>query len=195
MSMRIFLIQLLVLVAFVSQAQKKLYYDILYKDRDVGDLVATYSEKGKYADLVVKSKVTAKLIMKVEVSYTMKVKFVDNEMYSSSVVTYVNGNVRNSIKVTRKKDHYLVDEKGELRKYYGKISITDGLLCVKEPLNTDHIFSEFDAIDKPLNSLGNHTYKMTNPQNNNYTVYNYKNGILQQSVVHYTLASFTIRIR
>jgi hypothetical protein len=129
MSMRIFLIQLLVLVAFVSQAQKKLYYDILYKDRDVGDLVATYSEKGKYADLVVKSKVTAKLIMKVEVSYTMKVKFVDNEMYSSSVVTYVNGNVKNSIKVTRKKDHYLVDEKGELRKYYGK-SVSLMVCCV-----------------------------------------------------------------
>ncbi|MBT4968773.1 MAG: hypothetical protein HOM80_07180, partial [Bacteroidetes bacterium] len=125
---------------------QNLKYDILYNGKDVGNLDAVITRKGNTLNLDLVSKVVAKVIITVEVKYTMKVKYVNDELYSSTVITYLNGNVRSSMQVVKKNGYYLVNEDGDLRKFYGKITISDGILCIVEPKYVDAIFSEFDAI-------------------------------------------------
>ena len=172
---------------------QNLKYDILYNGKDVGNLDAVITRKGNTLNLDLVSKVVAKVIITVEVKYTIKVKYVNDELYSSTVITYLNGNVRSSMQVVKKNGYYLVNEDGDLRKFYGKITISDGILCIVEPKYVDAIFSEFDAINKPIKKTANGRYTMSHPRNSNHTDYIYKDGVLQQSTVHYTLATFVIR--
>ncbi len=190
--MRIISLYILLNISSICWSQS-LSYDILFNGHDIGELISTSTRNGNMLDILVTSKVTAKIVITIEVEYIMKSKFIDNELYYSSVTTYLNENQRSSTTVLKKDGYYLVTSGDESWNFNGKIMYSEAMMCFSEPKNHSSIFSEYVGLNKPISKIDMNKYRLLNPLNNNYADNIYSNGILQKSTVHYTLATFIIQ--
>ena len=167
-------------------------YKITSKETTIGNLSVKRTADNNTVQIEVLSEIEVKLFITIDIKYKLNSTYKNNELFFSSVTTYVNDKV-NSITTTKKNEEYYSVTKDEhSTKYLNEIKISDALLYFVEPKGMTKLFSEFDGISKSIKKIGKNKYQIRNPKNGNVGEYQYKNGILQSSINYHNLMTFSL---
>ena len=181
----------LLIVTIVSYSQT-LHYKITSNDSYIGKLEVTKSTTNNLLQIEVLSQVKVNLFIAIDFTYKLNCTYKNNELLFSSVTTYVNGKVHSTTTTEKDGAYYSVTKDEHPLKYLDKIFYSGALLYFTEPKGVTKIFSEFDGISKPITEINKNEYQIRNPKNDHLSEYRYKNGILQSSVNHHRLMTFTL---
>ncbi len=183
----------LVFISTLSFSQSK-KYNISSKGSKIGTLVMheTNIEGTKHIEVVSQMKV--KVVMTVSLMYKLNSVFKNGNLHHSSVTTYVNGHVHSTSVTENKGDHYLLTIDGHSTKKFMKIKFSEAMMYLTEPVGHKWIYSEIDDIMKPIKSLGNHVYEITNPKNGHKSKYYYKDGVLDKTNIPESIVPFFLEL-
>jgi len=189
--MRITLLFLFIILSIHCNSQT-MNYKITSKETTIGNLSVKRTADNNTVQIEVLSEIEVKLFITIDIKYKLNSTYKNNELFFSSVTTYVNDKV-NSITTTKKNEEYYSVTKDEhSTKYLNEIKISDALLYFVEPKGMTKLFSEFDGISKSIKKIGKNKYQIRNPKNGNVGEYQYKNGILQSSINYHNLMTFSL---
>ncbi|MBU2996776.1 hypothetical protein KO500_10035 [Cellulophaga baltica] len=170
-------------------------YDIIYKNKNIGSLKATYSTKGDKTIYHTSSTIGIKIIKQIDVNYTYEVSMENNLLKKANVDILVNGKQHAKTNTHWQENKYLITKNNKVQDPINTtIKYSTILLYFIEPMNITKCYSEQDGSFNSITSLGNHTYKKTNSKGkeNNYT---YKNGILESAIVDGGIIEFEMKLR
>jgi len=174
-----------------AQAKK---YRISSKGESIGTLMMNERNNDGTKHIEVVSQMKVKVVVTVGLMYKLNTVFKNGELHYSSVTTYVNGKVHSTSISENKGDHYLLTLDGHQTKKFMKIKFSEAMMYLTEPVGHKWIYSEIDDIMKPIKSLGNHVYEVTNPKNGHKSKYYYKNGILEKTDIPESIVPFFLEL-
>ncbi|MFK5981617.1 MAG: hypothetical protein QM499_01795 [Flavobacteriaceae bacterium] len=169
-----------------------LHYKIMSNNSYIGDLKVTKTSNKDAFQIEVISEVKVKLFISIDLKYKLNCTYKNNELFYSSVTTYVNGKIHSTSKTEKIGDYYSITKNGHSSKFLDKIPFSGALLYYSEPKGLTNIFSEFDNLKKPIKNIGINEYQITNPKNGHLSEYKYKNGVLMSTTNHHTLLTFKL---
>lgn len=191
--LRFLLFGFLSLFGILRLGAQEYRFSLLAKDTDIGELVVTKTQKAPEMTIGVSTHVFVKFLGTLEINYNLLSQYKDQELSHAEVVTYNNGKLHNTSKVSETNGGYTIVKDGETSFFEGKVAYTAGMLYTVEPVGITDVFSELDGSIKQLRQLGDHTYELVNPkkkkQNQEYT---YENGILKSAVINHPLITLYI---
>ena len=168
-------------------------YEIVNKEKVIGNLTVQIEENDKSCTYTVKSQV--KLPFNISYSYTLKSAYFTGILISSSVQSYINKKIHRSSSTVNKGTNYLVTIDGQKSVFNDQIAYSEALVYVLEPVNKTKIYSDFSGEYKSIKNLGYHKYRLTNHKNGNTSVYKYKNGILTNAKIDYGALEFSLQLK
>ncbi|WP_452228055.1 DUF6134 family protein [Lacinutrix sp. MEBiC02404] len=167
-----------------------LKFDIVLKDKVVGQLQATKSFKDAKAHYQSSTNITTRFIKDITVNYKYNVIFNANNLEKADVHITVNNKPHAETKTQWLDDHYLIQQNEDKTIVFNKtIKYSTILMYFVEPENISFCFSEEDGSINTIIPLGNHTYKKVNAKGKE-NIYYYKNGKLMKVEVDGGLISF-----
>ncbi len=169
-----------------------LHYKVTANDNYIGDLKVSKTLNKDILQIEVISEVKVNLFISINLKYKLNCTYKNDELFFSSVTTYVNGKIHSYSKTEKNGEYYTITNDGHSSKYLNKITFSGALLYYREPKNLTYIYSEFDNINKPIKKTGTTEYQITNPENGHLSEYNYENGILVSTTNHHTLLTFKL---
>ncbi len=178
-----------------SIPNKILLYDIIYKDKNIGNLKASYTIKGSKTIYHTSSTIEIKIIKQIDVNYTYEVSIENNHLKKAAVDILVNGKQHAKTNTHWHHSKYLITKNEKTQDpITKKINYSTILLYFKEPTNIKSCYSEQDGSFNSIVSLGNHSYKKINSKGKENS-YNYKNGILESAIVDGGIIEFQMKLR
>ena len=181
-------------ITFSGHSQT-LQYDIFSNETHIGDLKVVKASSKDIVQIEVTSEVHVKLFIEINLTYKLNCTYKNNKLWYSSVTTFVNGKVHSTSKTEKVGNYYTIVKNGHSSKFMDDIDFSGALLYFEEPKGIKQIFSEFDNIYKPINSIGSHEYQIVNPKNDYLSEYQYQNGILKSTTNHHKLLTFTLKLK
>lgn len=167
-------------------------YDIISKEHSIGHLTTTKTVKDSIVQIDVVSEVSVRILIKIDVKYKLQSTYKNNELFFSSITTYVNGKVHSTCKTERTGNHYTITKDGQTTKFFNKIDFSNALLYYEAPKNQSTIFSEANGFEKQVKQNGVNTYDLVNPDNQRISMYNYTDGILKKATIHNEFMTFIL---
>ncbi|NOY47002.1 MAG: hypothetical protein GXO84_02095 [Chlorobi bacterium] len=189
--MRNTLILILIFLSVHCNSQN-VNYRITSKETSIGNLSVKKIEENNTIQIEVVSEVTVRLFITIDFKYKLNCTYKDKELIFSSVITYVNGRVHSTTTTKKDGEYYSITKNNHSSKYLNEINFPAALLYFVEPEGVTKIFSEFDGIAKPIKEIVKNKYQITNPKNGRLSEYLYRNGILESSINHHSLMTFTL---
>lgn len=167
-----------------------LKFDIVLKEKVVGQLQATKSFKDAKAHYQSSTNITTRFIKDITVNYKYNVIFNANTLEKADVHITVNNRPHAETKTEWLNDHYRIQHNDDKAISYNKtINYSTILMYFIEPENISFCFSEEDGSINTIIPLGNHTYKKINAKGKE-NIYYYKNGKLIKAEIDGGLISF-----
>lgn len=185
----------LLLTLFTSFCfSQNLNYRITTAGNNIGELSVNYNFDNKLDLIEVKaeSKVSFRLIKKIELSYQLYTIFKEGNLKYSSVTTYVNGSEHSKTTTEKRIDDYKVINKGHTSLYLKPITYSGALLYFEEPIEVNSDYSEIEGIEKKITKIDIHTYRITDSRNGQIADYYYKDGILESAIIHHSIMNFRL---
>lgn len=167
-------------------------YKIRSGETSIGNLSVTQNKQKGLTEINVTSQVKVKLFIEIDLKYKLSSTYKDSEFIFGSVTTYVNGKVHTTTTTEKTGDYYTITKDGHQSKFLNKINYSGAMLYFNEPKDISLIYSEFDAINKPIKLIETQKYQVTNPKNGRLSEYIYKDGVMVSSVIHHALLTFTL---
>lgn len=186
------IILFLFLLLTFNGTSRTLNYEITSNGSKIGKLSVTKTTKDNVTEIEIISEVKVKIFVTVDIKYQLNTTYKDNELFYSSVTTYVNGKVRSTNKAEKDGKYYTLTSNGHSSKYINKITFTSSMLYFEEPKNKSNLFSEFDNFEKSIKKLGDHSYQIIDPNNSHANVYTYLDGIVNTCTIYNTFMNFTL---
>lgn len=180
------------LFLYIGNSQT-LDYDIISKGYSIGHLTTTKTVKDSIVQIDVVSEVSVRILVKIDVKYKLQSTYKNNELFFSSITTYVNGKVHSTCKTEKTGNHYTITKDGQTTKFFNKIDFSNALLYYEMPKSIVTVFSESSGLEKKVKQTGAYTYDVINPKNDHISQYSYAtNGVLEKATVHNTLMTFIL---
>jgi len=178
------------LAGFNLPAQEQtLKYNIRVLGMDVG--VLTVSERIEGGDTIVE----ALTDVKVRIVFTYKVKYIQKsthrggQLWCSSLETYKKDKLNSSTQLTRKGDGYQLEKDEETAYINNMIPYSGSLLYFHEPKGIADLYYEISGEKKPIRPIGDHTYRVIDPENGRESIFEYEEGVLQRSSIEHGIAT------
>ena len=167
-----------------------LKFDIVLKEKVVGQLHATKSFKDAKAHYQSSTNITTRFIKDITVNYKYNVIFNTNTLEKADVHITVNNKPHAETKTQWLDNRYLIQKNEDKAVVFNKaINYSTILMYFIEPENVSFCFSEEDGSINTIISLGNHTYKKVNAKGKE-NIYYYKKGKLIKAEIDGGLISF-----
>ncbi|MFT5725558.1 MAG: hypothetical protein ACI9JN_002683 [Bacteroidia bacterium] len=166
-------------------------YSITSHGINLGHLTAIKTTNGDTITLKVKSKVKIHLLMNFEVKYRLHNTYFNDTLLTSSVLTYVDGEIHSNVQIEKMTKGYQVIKDGVTLYVTDIIDYTAGQLYFKEPLLVSNLFSEIDGAAKKIEKTKDNTYTVVNSKRNSNT-YVYNGGELERAEIKHSLITFYI---
>ena len=176
---------------FLGIAQT-LNYKIKARNKDIGVLTVERVTKGNTTTIEAQSDVKIHVFKTIDISYTLKSIYNENELINSSVISYVNGSIHSTCKTTKEGSTYTIQQDGESSDYTEIIDYSGALMYFVEPINKSKVYSEFNSVIKEIKQIGDHTYELHAPEKGLTNTFYYKNGILVKTVNPHHFADFEL---
>ncbi len=137
--------------------------------------------------IAVVSQFKIKMLITVDVKYTLQSFYRNGELVSNSIKMYRNDELHSFARTTKVGSQYkfIKDENESI--YDKRISFSESLLYFNEPNQISTIYSEFDGIEKTIIESNKGHYKIMNPLNGNVSEYFYEKGTLSTAIVHFQM--------
>jgi len=166
-------------------------YEIVRAGKVVGELTALTTKSGQTTSHNVAC--TVDLPFNIMYSYTLTSTYEDGFLITSTVKSYLNDVLHRSVSTVQAGEVYQVTLDGATYDFDAPIAYSEAMIYTLEPLKKLDLFSDFLGSTKAIKSMGNHTYKLTNLENGNTSVYRYKNGELKSAEIDFGFLNFTMR--
>jgi hypothetical protein len=163
-------------------------YSIYSADKELlGQLKVSSIHADTTTKIAVVSQFKIKMLITVDVKYTLQSFYRNGELVSNSIKMYRNDELHSFAKTTKVGSQYkfIKDENESI--YDKRISFSESLLYFNEPNQISTIYSEFDGIEKTIIESSTGHYKIKNPLNGNVSEYFYEKGILSTAIVHFQM--------
>jgi hypothetical protein len=163
-------------------------YSVYSSDQELlGQLKVSTIHADTTTKIAVISQFKVKMLITVEVKYTLQSLYHSGELVSSSIKMYRNNELHSFSKTTKIGSQYKFI-KDNMESYYTKrISFSESLLYFNEPTHVRSLYSEFDGVEKTIVESTSGHYKIKNPLNGNVSEYIYEKGILKTAIVHFQM--------
>jgi hypothetical protein len=163
-------------------------YSIYSADKELlGQLKVSSIQADTTTKIAVVSQFKIKMLITIDVKYTLQSFYRNGELVSNSIKMYRNDELHSFAKTTKVGSQYKFT-KDETESIYDKrISFSESLLYFNEPIKIKTIYSEFDGIEKTIIESTNGHYKIRNPLNGNVSEYFYEKGTLSTAIVHFQM--------
>lgn len=171
-----------------------LSFDILHKNKVVGNLVATKTINEDVVNYHSFTQIETKILTTIDIKYNYNVFFKKEQLYKSDVNILLNGKAFAETNTLYANGEYQVTKNKKQSKFKGLITYSTVLLYFKEPVKVKECYSEQDGSINDLVSLGNHKYKKVNAKGNE-NMYTYKNGVLYEATIDGGLINFVIQLK
>ena len=176
----------------INTTENTIYFDIVHKDKIIGNLKATKISKGENIYYQSVTSIKTKIINEIDINYLYDVVYENDKLKKANVIIDVNDKTYANILTIRKNDAYQItkNDKKEMM-VNDDIHFATILLYFKEPIEISKCYSEQDASFNTISPMGNHSYKKVNSKNHE-NVYYYKNGILEEAEIDGGLVKFKL---
>ncbi|ADV50486.1 hypothetical protein Celal_3215 [Cellulophaga algicola DSM 14237] len=173
-----------------SPPDKTLWFDIIYKEKTIGSLIATKSTKDAKINYHTSSTIKFRIIKEIAVNYKYDVSFNAKVLKKAAVNISINEKSHAKTLTHWHGNEYQItkNDKPEVA-IKNTITYATVLLYFVEPLDITDCYSEQDGSFNTIISLGNHGYKKINA-NGKENEYYYKNGVLEKAVIDGGLIAF-----
>ncbi|AFM04093.1 hypothetical protein Fleli_1683 [Bernardetia litoralis DSM 6794] len=175
---------------FSEPSEKKISYDIIWKEKSVGTLYATQKNINSKTYYHSSTNIQIKFIKTFDINYEYDVIFDNQILQTANVDINYNGNQHAQTNTKLKNNEYQVIKDDELETtwketiHYSTIS-----MYFKEPINIKRCYSEQEGDFNTITHLGNHKYKKVNSSGRE-SFFFYKNGNLDKAVIDGGIVSF-----
>lgn len=167
-------------------------YTVSANNASIGNLTVTKVQSENSTEIEVVCDIKIKLFISIDLKYRLNSTYKNNELVFSSVTVYVNGKIHSTSTAEKNGEYYTLTKDGHSSRYLHKITYSGALLYFIEPKGLTNIFSEFSNSNKSIKSIKNNEYQIVNPKNGHLSIYKYKNGILENTIIHHTLLTFSL---
>ena len=182
----------LLFFTIISRSQP-IEFAVLRGDSQIGEIQASISQKDNFIHYDVVSDVSFRIIWKYNRISGLHVTYINNMLESSLSTAAINDKLKELSRVTKSGSQYdcfiYPNDSFQLKP---DINFSTVRLYFEEPVGISKIYSESFLDFGTLESLGDHVYKLTLPDESiNY--YTYKNGELTEVSVNRTLFNLTFK--
>ncbi|MBK6525360.1 MAG: hypothetical protein IPG07_07260 [Crocinitomicaceae bacterium] len=163
-------------------------YTIYSADKELlGQLKVSSIQADTTTKIAVVSQFKIKMLITIDVKYTLQSFYRNGELVSNSIKMYRNDELHSFAKTTKVGSQYkfIKDENESI--YDKRISFSESLLYFNEPIQISTIYSEFDGVEKTIIESSKGHYKIKNPLNGNESEYFYEKGTLSSAIVHFQM--------
>lgn len=174
---------------------EKLHFDIVRKDKTIGELIAIKTTEEGLINYKSYTRINAHILKKIAVLFQFEVTMKQDQLNSSNAIIEVNGKTRDHTEVTWTGDEYHIQTKGKREKWLSDPIIYPAILLLfEEPIDVETSFFEETANFHSLYPMGNHSYKKINAKGKENWYY-YENGKLQRAEVDAGIVRFEMILR
>ncbi|MBB4120065.1 hypothetical protein GGR32_002377 [Mesonia hippocampi] len=185
------------ITTFYSTAQQEtLMFDILHKDRKIGELHATKNIDDSLTTYTSNTEISTKIITSINVLYSYHVVYKNNKLKEAKTLIKVNDKIRTQAHTIYRDGAYYFSEKenNSQRLDTKKISYSTVKLMFEEPKNVTSLFAEEHGNFHKLDYVTQHTYKKTIPgESRKENTYTYKKGTLVKGILDVGIISFELQ--
>ncbi|MDF4202977.1 hypothetical protein PXD56_08430 [Maribacter sp. SA7] len=175
-----------------SQPYNTLSFNIIHKDKIVGNLHATKTIKSSRVNYQSITTINTRIIKEIEVNYEYDVTYENSLLKTANVLIEVNNKPHANITTSWKESYYQITKNNKKEKVVeSDITYATILLYFKEPLDIQKCYSEQDGSFNTIVALGNHIYKKINAKDQE-NIYHYKDGFLKKAEINGGLVNFEI---
>lgn len=175
-----------------APVREEVRYNLLIRDKVVGELVAVREVKNGQEVYRNITDVEANLLKKFNIKFDLTSVFTEGELHRCHSKTVVNGSLHKETLITRKGNAYHVNINGDKSRVDHRITYASSMLILREPKGLNLCFSEQDGEFHPLEYKGNGYYKKQNPSGG-INDYSYRDGKLAYAKVSTGWFSFEIK--
>lgn len=153
----------------------------------LGQLRVSKIDTDSTTKIAVISQFEVKMLMTIQIKYTLQTLYYNSKLASSYVKTYKNDEL-NSFSKTIKVGAQYEFVKDNIESYYSEqITFSESLLYFNEPDQVSALYSEFDGVKKMIIHRNAGHYKIQNPLNGNISEYFYEDGTLKTAIVQFQM--------
>ncbi|WP_375559027.1 DUF6134 family protein [Bernardetia sp. OM2101] len=180
---------------FSNPPEKKLSFDIIWREKPVGTLYATQKNIDSKTFYQSSTNIQLKFIKTFDINYEYDVVFDNQILQTADVDINYNGNNHAQANTKRKNNEYQVTKDGELENTF-KETVQYSTICMyfEEPVNIKRCYSEQEGDFNTITHLGNHKYKKVNSRGKE-SFFFYKNGSLEKAVIDGGIVSFEMILK
>jgi hypothetical protein len=193
---KILLVLLLGIISFISVSAKPeelaTKYNIEMFGASIGEFTVTQTSENGNVNIEAITDVKVKLLFSYRVKYVQKTVYKQGILQSSYVETYRNGKLNSTTWLKLEKGSYLVITEKDTSVIHDLIKYSGSLIYFNEPKGIKKIYKERNAIMRPLEAVGEHTYITKDEKGREQNRYFYENGILQSAKLRYTLGTLEL---
>lgn len=171
-------------------SQQTLNYEITSGKSHIGELSIKRLENNNIVQIDGVGEVKVNLFFFFDIKLKLSCIYKNNELWFSSVTTYVNGDIHSTNIIKKEGDNYSITEDGHLSKFLGEINYSGALLFFREPKKNNTVFSEYDNLESPISEFKENEYQIAYPTDG--YLGKYKNGVLETTTIDHTLITFTL---
>ncbi|WP_405414629.1 DUF6134 family protein [Maribacter sp. Asnod1-A12] len=179
----------------VRPIKSTLVFDIISKNKIIGDLKATKIIKDSKVHYKCITSINTRIIKEIQVNYEYDVTFENNKLKKANVLIDINDKPYADILTKWEIAYYQIskNDKNELV-VEEDIKYATILLYFVEPVNIERCYSEQDGSFNTIIPLGNHSYKKINSKNHE-NIYYYKYGFLERAEINGGIVKFEIVVQ
>lgn len=187
---------ILLSVLFFSSSSKfveqTLAYDVIMKEKTVGELKVTKTQRGELTFYKSFTKIKAHILRDIHVHYQFDVTFHKKMLTQAKAIIKVNDKTHEETTTRWNGKEYDVKFfKRKKKTVANLINYSSVMLMTEEPHQMDQSYSEQDGRFHALEHIGNHTYQKTTPKGR-VNKYFYKDGELVRGEINAGLVKFQI---
>lgn len=171
--------------------ETSLKFDIVLRNKVVGQLVATEINKDTKVFYHSSTNIKTRIITEIHVNYKYDVVYDNATLKKADVYVSVNDKLHAETHTEWMNDQYLIKEDKKKVTHDEPINYSTILLYFKEPKHVKECFSEEDGSLNTIVSLGNHVYKKINSKGKE-NIYYYQKGKLTKAEIDGGIVDFQI---
>jgi hypothetical protein len=176
----------------VKPIKNTLFFDIISKDKVIGNLKATKTIKDTKVHYKSVTSISTKIFKEIQVNYQYDVTYENDKLKKANVLIDVNDKPYADILTNWEINYYQISKNNKNELVVEEdINYATILLYFDEPIDIERCYSEQDGSFNTIVALGDHKYKKINAKNHE-NIYHYKNGFLKKAEINGGLVNFEI---
>ncbi|SMO41609.1 hypothetical protein SAMN06265379_101660 [Saccharicrinis carchari] len=172
--------------------EKSIKYNISALGMNLGQFTVKQKSNNGIISIEGITDIKVKLLLTYQVKYIQETTHQNGRLRQSHLQTKKNGETYSDTWLIAQKDDYLLIKDGDSTLINDDITYTGSLLYFNEPIHSSYLYKEKSGEKRRIKSTDDHTYVLLNDKGQVTHEYTYKNGILAQAKIKFSIADIRL---